>query len=176
MKTKAIHFTLSLLSCSIAAAREPQERRDFRPPPMPPVFAFFDTDRDGVLSDTEIQNASDALGKLDRNGDGEITRDEMIPPPPPDGDGNQPNGPPPHEFRPPPPVIAALDADKDGTISAKELEGAPESLKQLDKNGDGELTPEELHPHGPPPPPPPFEDGEERPQGPPPGGEAPGDE
>jgi Ca2+-binding EF-hand superfamily protein len=48
-------------------------------------------------------------------------------------------------------LIAALDADKNGTISASELESAPESLKQLDKNADGELSPEEIRPQGPPP-------------------------
>jgi hypothetical protein len=53
--------------------------------------------------------------------------------------------------RPAPPVIHALDADGDGTISATEMENAPESLKKLDKNEDGELSPPELRPHGPPP-------------------------
>ena len=35
---------------------------------------------------------------------------------------------------PPPPVIAVLDADQDGKISAEEIENAPESLAKLDKN------------------------------------------
>jgi Ca2+-binding EF-hand superfamily protein len=48
----------------------------------------------------------------------------------------------------PSPVIAALDTDKNGTISAEELEKAVESLKTLDKNNDGKLTPEELRPPG----------------------------
>jgi Ca2+-binding EF-hand superfamily protein len=49
---------------------------------------------------------------------------------------------------PPSPVIAALDTDKDGTISAEEIEKAVASLKTLDKNNDGKLTPEELRPQG----------------------------
>ena len=49
----------------------------------------------------------------------------------------------------PPPIIAALDTDDDGIISAKEIAAAPDSLKKLDKNGDGELTPDEYL--GPPP-------------------------
>jgi Ca2+-binding EF-hand superfamily protein len=48
----------------------------------------------------------------------------------------------------PSPVIAALDTDKDGTISAEELENAVKSLKTLDKNDDGKLTPDELRPPG----------------------------
>jgi Ca2+-binding EF-hand superfamily protein len=45
-----------------------------------------------------------------------------------------------------PPVIAALDADHDGTIDESELAKASESLKALDKNGDGKLTGDELRP------------------------------
>jgi len=48
----------------------------------------------------------------------------------------------------PPPIIAALDIDKDGVISASEIEGAVAALKKLDKNEDGDLTMEELHPEG----------------------------
>jgi len=160
MKTKVIHLTIALLA-GAASAREPQPENGHRPPPpVPPILAIFDADRDGVISAEEIQSASTAFAKLDKNSDGEITRDELRPPPPQrpeDGDapedGDRPPGPPPGR-RPPPPVIAALDADKDGTISAEELKAAPEALLGLDKNGDGELSPDELFPHGPPPPPP----------------------
>jgi hypothetical protein len=44
------------------------------------------------------------------------------------------------------PVLIALDADKDGKISASEIENAVAALKTLDKNGDGSLTEEELRP------------------------------
>jgi hypothetical protein len=54
-----------------------------------------------------------------------------------------PDGPPHH---PPPPVITALDLNRDGVISADEIAKAVESLKTLDKNGDGQLTPDELRP------------------------------
>jgi len=50
---------------------------------------------------------------------------------------------------PPPPLIVALDADKDRVISAEEIENASEALKSLDKNGDGQLTREELRPKPP---------------------------
>jgi hypothetical protein len=169
MKTKTIHMTIVLLTIAGASAQPPGKSDGRRPPPP---FAFFDTDHDGNLSATEIQNAAAALAKLDKNGDGSITKDEMRPPPPgsggatPQGDG--PQGPPPQGMRPVPPLIAALDTDKDGIISAEELIAAPESLKTLDKNGDGKLDRDELRPpQGPPPPP----DGEPEglpPEGPPP--------
>lgn len=44
------------------------------------------------------------------------------------------------------PVFLALDADKDGTISASEIENASKALAKLDKDGDGALSPEELRP------------------------------
>jgi hypothetical protein len=48
--------------------------------------------------------------------------------------------------RPLPPIIAALDANSDGTISAEEMTAAPAALKKLDKNGDGKLTEDEYRP------------------------------
>ena len=73
------------------------------------------------------------------------------------GQSPDPRGPdgPPH--RPPPPIIAALDLNHDGVISADEIAKAAESLKKLDRNGDGQLTPDELRP--------PRPDGDHRPPG-----------
>lgn len=48
--------------------------------------------------------------------------------------------------RPGNPIIAALDANGDGTIDAAEISNAPAALRKLDKNGDGKLTREELRP------------------------------
>ena len=45
------------------------------------------------------------------------------------------------------PIMAALDKDEDGTISAEEIENAVAALKTLDKNGDGKLTSDELRPN-----------------------------
>ena len=45
-----------------------------------------------------------------------------------------------------PPILAALDTNKDGVIDADEIAKSAESLKTLDKNGDGKLTEDELHP------------------------------
>lgn len=45
------------------------------------------------------------------------------------------------------PVMAALDADADGQISAAEIENAVAVLKALDKNADGKLADDELRPN-----------------------------
>ncbi len=144
----------------------PRPDREHQRPPMPPgppLFAVLDTDHNGALSDEEIKGAANILAKLDRNGDGEVTLEELrIPPPPPRQDGDDPIGPPPKGPRPIPPLIAAIDADHDGNVSSEEIENSPEALKTLDKNGDGALSPEEMRPSGPP------HGKEDGPQGPPP--------
>ncbi len=50
----------------------------------------------------------------------------------------------------PSPLMQALDANHDGVIDAEEISNAPAALKTLDKNGDGQLTPDELRPPRPP--------------------------
>jgi hypothetical protein len=48
-------------------------------------------------------------------------------------------------------VIVALDVNRDGELSAEEIEGAVEALRALDRNGDGKLAGDEIHPpHRPP--------------------------
>jgi hypothetical protein len=44
------------------------------------------------------------------------------------------------------PVLAALDANHDGEISASEILNAPAALLSLDKNRDGQLSEAELLP------------------------------
>lgn len=80
-----------------------------------------------------------------------------------------------------PPLVVALDANKDGTISADELANASAAVKSLDKNNDGAVQMEELRPQPPkdgerkgPPPGGPRPDGERK--GPPPNGPRPGGE
>ena len=51
--------------------------------------------------------------------------------------------------RPMSPIIEALDTNKDGTIDADELAKAADSLKKLDKNGDGKITEDEYRPQRP---------------------------
>ena len=106
----------------------------------PPFVAALDVNKDGVIDATELANASAALAKLDKNGDGQITLDEFRPPRPADAPQPAANGP----KHPHPPILEALDTDGDGVISAAELANASASLAKLDKNGDGKLTPDEF--------------------------------
>jgi predicted O-methyltransferase YrrM len=48
--------------------------------PPNPLLDVFDTDRDGTLSASEIENAVAALKKRDANGDGKLADDEIRPP------------------------------------------------------------------------------------------------
>lgn len=54
--------------------------------------------------------------------------------------------PPPGQFMQTLPVIAALDVDKNGELSAEEILGAAEALKKLDTSKDGILTHDEFRP------------------------------
>src|SRR5206468_4805292 len=51
--------------------------RAFTPPN--PLFDALDTNHDGVIDENEMKNAYEALKKLDKNGDGKNTRDEVAP-------------------------------------------------------------------------------------------------
>ncbi len=55
--------------------------------PPPPIIEALDANRDGVIDADEIANASAALKKLDKNGDGKLTQDELRPAPPDGGQG-----------------------------------------------------------------------------------------
>lgn len=52
------------------------------PPPGGPLFALLDTDRDGKLSEEEIDKAPEILKALDENGDGYVDAREAHPKPP----------------------------------------------------------------------------------------------
>ncbi len=111
-----------------------------------PVLFVLDRDRDLTLSPPEIAAASAALRLLDTNHDGKLAAEEC-------GLHIDPNSMSPtalaklrRRFMSYHPVLAALDADRDGEISAWEIEHAAASLKNLDRNHDGYLTAGELLP------------------------------
>jgi hypothetical protein len=153
MKTNRVHLLLAVLATLTANAAEPNPPAGKRPPPQP-LQKALDTNRDGELSPDEISNSTAALEALDKNGDGALTRKELIPKPPKDKDDETAQGPPPPPAKagkknPPPPIIRALDLNKDGTLSAEEIDAAPESLLILDKNDDGTISRKELNPKPP---------------------------
>ena len=110
------------------------------------ILRVLDADRDLTLSPWEIRNAPAVLRKLDIHYAGKLTPEEC-------GLHIDPNSTPPallaqlrRRFMSYHPVLAALDADHDGEISAWEMEHAAASLKKLDRNHDGYLTADELIP------------------------------
>jgi Ca2+-binding EF-hand superfamily protein len=187
-----------------------------------PAFQALDTDKDGIISASELANAAASLKTLDKNGDGKLTEDEVRPQMggrggrgerggrggergeasgpsademvqtwmafdkngdgrltrdelpermqglfdradenkdgfltpdeirkvaqttvarPGGGRGEGPN------FMRMDTILAALDTNSDGEISAAEIAAAATSLKKLDKNGDGQLTEDEVRPN-----------------------------
>ncbi len=98
-----------------------------------------------------MAQAASQLLKLDQNQDGQLTAEELCPgglgrggqecPWGGQGQGRRAcaNG-------QKSVLLVILDADKDGVLSADEINGAPAMLKALDKNGDGQVTPDEIRP------------------------------
>jgi Ca2+-binding EF-hand superfamily protein len=98
-----------------------------------PVLAALDADHDGEISASEIQNAPAALKTLDKNGDGTLTQDEVLPDPVVNTVG----------------IVMRLDANGDGKISIDERSGERGSryrdlLDAADQNQDGFVTREAL--------------------------------
>lgn len=83
MKTLAV-VSLVAATFSVAAwSQAPQNDRCPSPPPPPadPVVDLFDTDGDGEISESEVQDAVASLQRLDQNQDGSVTRNEIPRPP-----------------------------------------------------------------------------------------------
>jgi Ca2+-binding EF-hand superfamily protein len=110
-----------------------------------PVVAALDADHDQVISAAEIAKASTVLRSLDKNHDGKLTAEEcggsVVP-----GSDAQSTKRAELAYMRFHPVLAALDADHDREISAREIASAPAALKTLDRNHDGKLTPDEVVP------------------------------
>ncbi len=171
MKTTTTTFAAALLAVLSSQGNEEGRRPPHGGPPHPGMglMRVLDADKDRVISAEEIANSTMVLQGLDENEDGSVTPAELRPAPPegaPEGEAGTP--PEAEEGAPPPPpggdrdsrggrgprppmspLFAVLDTDRDGSFSATEIEAAPQSLATLDRNGDGTLSPRELHP-GPP--------------------------
>lgn len=98
-----------------------------------PLFNALDSDLDSNLSVFEIARASEALLKLDANHDRSLTRAEC-------GiveDAAAAS----YSWSS---TFAALDTDRNGTLSPEEIANAPMTLARQDKNHDGRLTRSEI--------------------------------
>ena len=134
-------------------------------PPMPLVIAMLDANHDGVISAAEIANAPAVLKALDKNGDGQLTLEELMGPRPPrpggppGDDNNQAGGPPPDgrpHGRPPggPPGQNADQADQppgpppgvpgQGDGQGRPRRPLPPIFAALDTNGDGVISADEI--------------------------------
>lgn len=124
-----------------------------------PIVRVIDTDRDGVLSATELGGASTAILSLDTDADGAVSAAELhAHPARPAGTPQRPAGAPAltrpapttadgvARSRPIDPVMLALDANSDGALAALEIANAATSLGALDTNKDGQLTRDEVRP------------------------------
>ena len=117
----------------------------------PPIAATLDADTNGVLSAAEIEQAPSQLLKLDQNGDGQLSAEELCPggfgrggqecPWGGQGQGRGACAKGQNSV-----LLVIFDTDKDGALTSAEINGAPAALKALDKNGDGELTADEIRP------------------------------
>ena len=130
---------------------------------MVKTLMAFDANGDGKLSRDELpQRYQGLFDRGDADKDGFLTPDEIrkmvaaqTPPPEParrsDGPGRPEGG---REegrgremnFIRFDPILAAIDTNGDGILSAEEIRNAPTALKKLDKDGDGKITREEAAP------------------------------
>ena len=157
MKTPRVRLrvaiTLTALLASLAV--QAQERRsdgERRPegergreggnPRVNPLFAALDTNGDGVIDAKEMENAPAALKKLDRNGDGRITEDEVLPA---FGGRGGPGGPGQANVDDVVARMLQMDKNGDGKLSLDELpERMAGMMERGDLNKDGFLTRDEL--------------------------------
>ncbi len=105
----------------------------------------FDRNRDGQVTPDEFPGGEKAFAELDLDGDGVLTERDAAPP--------RVANPEPAPPAPAPQTaeqaaaraerLRTLDKNKDGRVDRSEFSGSDEEWRQLDRNGDGWLTPDE---------------------------------
>ena len=136
------------------------DESELRPPPAPTVadeltttLMGFDADKDGRLTRAEVPERFQGLfERADANKDGVLTPAEIRASAAPQdqsspaarGGGAEGRGRGGFVF--PDPLVMALDSDHDNVLSATEIVAAAKALLTLDRNGDGQLTADEIQP------------------------------
>jgi Ca2+-binding EF-hand superfamily protein len=87
----------------------------------------MDINNDGKISRDEWKGKPEAFNRIDKNGDGSITREEL-------GEAARRQG----------GRLNQMDTNNDGKISRDEWKGNPKRFDRLDANGDGVITKEEI--------------------------------
>src|SRR5688500_12240744 len=95
MKRVAVTGAIITIGASILFAQDAERPRPERPGGpgagprgmASPLMAALDANKDGELDATEISNATAALKKIDKNGDGKLSREELRPERPAGGRG-----------------------------------------------------------------------------------------
>jgi Ca2+-binding EF-hand superfamily protein len=116
----------------------------------------FDADGDGKLSKAELpERFRGIFDRADENHDGFLTADEIrkvaaAQAAPPESAGAGGRGGPRGEmnFIRMDPILAAVDTDGDGVLSAEEIRNSSAAIRKLDKDGDGKVSREEAMPAG----------------------------
>lgn len=152
------------LAAAVSMAQQPPPPGDRaggdRPPRdgdrgPPPFMAALDVNSDGMLDQDEIEMAVDSLKTLDKNRDGKLTMEELMPPRAQGGPGG-PSGPGgPGGFGDPggrggpgggfAALVQEFDKNKDGALSKDEV---PEDRQRIfefaDRNKDGKIDQAEI--------------------------------
>ena len=150
MSMKAVCAGGAVLVAGLLLAQEGPGGFGRGPGGVSPLVRALDADTDGAISTKEIKAAPGALRKLDKNGDGNLTEDEVRPEfggregrrPEGRGEGSGPGGASPDELLE---TLLAFDKNKDGKLQKAEV---PERMQGLftrgDANKDGILTTAEI--------------------------------
>ena len=127
---------LTTLIVSVCAAQPPDDGAGFEPrfgPPPDPLSFALDTDRDGEISAAEMRRAPEILRGLDRDRNGTLTLEELLPrfPGRPGGGPSRGMGP----NRPQIQLAAEFDQDGNGYLNEAERKLALAAL--ADRGGSG---------------------------------------
>lgn len=125
---KTLIFAAALAAAAFGAAANAKDKGGDH-------FSRFDRDGDGRIAVSELDaRHKEFLAEADKDGDGFVTKDEMRAA---------------HEARRSDHMARMFpDANKDGSVSRREFEDAArERFNEIDKNGDGLISKEEMGDH-----------------------------